>query len=458
MPYGARATGVDEPGAPAQLDFDALYERAIQPAIEARGYMAVRADQEYSPLIVVDMLERLTLSDLVLADLTLHNGNVYYEVGVRHATEKHNCVLIAASWAKPLFDLAQIRQGRYPLPAGKPTAKDYAAVRRAVEAAIEKYAGAPSPVHRVQRSAQLDPSSSTFAKLFEQLAELQGAVRALAHQPSEAKRRATLKKLVAEHAHAGGAVEVSKSAALELLHAVRDHMGWQDALAYIAKLPAAVRELPYVREQHHLAQSKSGDATTAIAGLEALIASHGDTSERRGLLGGTFKRLFDESTHTRQPNARYLDLAIAHYERGMLLDLNQYYPANNLPRLYRERRAPGDVERAAAVSHVVMAACERALQRTAADPWLRPTLLGAAFDAADVSKARELAARVRAEGPARWMQETTISDLERSAQQCADARTRSELLAIIDEMRRLVPESASRSRASARRSKPARQR
>jgi hypothetical protein len=32
------------------------------------------------------MLERLYFSDLVVADVTIPNGNVYHEIGIRHAS------------------------------------------------------------------------------------------------------------------------------------------------------------------------------------------------------------------------------------------------------------------------------------------------------------------------------------------------------------------------------------
>jgi hypothetical protein len=56
-------------------------------------------------LIVGQMLERLYFADLVLADMTIPNGNVYYEVGIRHAAQKTGCVLLAADWSKQLFDV-----------------------------------------------------------------------------------------------------------------------------------------------------------------------------------------------------------------------------------------------------------------------------------------------------------------------------------------------------------------
>jgi hypothetical protein len=43
---------------------------------------------------------------------------------------------------------------------------------------------------------------------------------------------------------------------------------------------------------------------------------------------------------------RYLGKAIESYEKGMQLDLNDYYPTSNLPRLYRARGDEDDLIRA----------------------------------------------------------------------------------------------------------------
>jgi hypothetical protein len=89
-----------------------------------------------------------------------------------------------------------------------------------------------------------------------------------------------------------------------------------------------------------------------------------------------------------------LDRAIAEYEAGMKVDLNDYYPSSNLARLYRTRKRKGDEDKAYIAAAVVLTACERARMRRSKDEWLNPTLLGAAFDAGDVEKAQELANQV----------------------------------------------------------------
>ena len=57
--------------------------------IQTLGYEPVRADQDTGSMIITQMIERLYFADLVLADMTIPNGNVYYEVGIRHAAKEN---------------------------------------------------------------------------------------------------------------------------------------------------------------------------------------------------------------------------------------------------------------------------------------------------------------------------------------------------------------------------------
>jgi len=118
MPYGKRVTGVDAPNAPKEVDFDRLWEEAYRPALLKLGYEPVRADMDLGALIIKEMLERFVIAHLVCADISIPNGNVYYEIGVRHAAQEKGCVMLAADWAKPLFDIAQMPRLVYPLAAG----------------------------------------------------------------------------------------------------------------------------------------------------------------------------------------------------------------------------------------------------------------------------------------------------------------------------------------------------
>ena len=81
MPFGVKPDGQG-----GSVDFDAVYEELLAPAIREAGLEPLRADQELvGGLIHKPMYERLILADYAVADLTTANANVFYELGVRHA-------------------------------------------------------------------------------------------------------------------------------------------------------------------------------------------------------------------------------------------------------------------------------------------------------------------------------------------------------------------------------------
>ena len=145
MPFGTKDTAAAPP-APARVDFDALWRLAVAPALEGLGYRAVRADQDQGPLIIKEMLERLYYSDLVVADVSIANANAYYEVGIRHAARSTGCVLIAADWARPVFDLAQIRHIAYPNPTPVLNETGAQAIRDVLMSAIPDWARTYTPM------------------------------------------------------------------------------------------------------------------------------------------------------------------------------------------------------------------------------------------------------------------------------------------------------------------------
>ena len=52
-----------------------------------------------------DMFRLLVTIDLVIADLSIHNANVFYELGIRHALRPHGALLIRADVHSYPFDL-----------------------------------------------------------------------------------------------------------------------------------------------------------------------------------------------------------------------------------------------------------------------------------------------------------------------------------------------------------------
>lgn len=420
MPYGTKDTQTTAEKAPAKIDFDALWLKAYEPLLNELGYEPVRADQDVGASILHEMLERLYFSDLVLADMTIPNGNVYYELGVRHACKQTGCVLSAADWSKPLFDVAQMRRLTYPLPEGTISDATAEVIRNKLKDGIPALQAGDSPVYQILPGFpnQIDPTrASSMRKALTTLSAFQAKVRAVRCAPTHQR---TAMALSLRNENPANPI-ISTSVAMEIIYLLRDCVGWPDMLAYLDNCPPSIRDLPVVREQRCLAVSKIGNHLDAIGALEELIQLQGDSSERQGLLGGRYKRLMKAATGEGD-KARYLDLAIQHYEQGMKLDLNDYFPTCNLPGLYRMRGQEGDEEAAKAAATVTRLACERAEARGTADEWLKPTLLGAAFGASDLSAATRLVTEIERSGNlAAWKLETTLADLDREVERMTDS-------------------------------------
>lgn len=438
MPFGTKETlAPPEKNAPAKINFNNLWDKAYAPVIRELGYDPVRADEDAGALIIHEMIERLAISDLVLADLTIPNANVYYEIGIRHAARETGCVLVSADWATPLFDVNQMRRITFPLPEGEITDATAAVIQAALREGIPGLRDGRTPPYTIipRFPAELTPDrAQTFKDLMKRLSAFQAKVTAVRCAP-KAELAAKARELVQQY-HRDA--PILSSVALELLYLLRDCTeDWKAVIDHIDRMPEAVRNLPTVREQRALAQAKMGSPLEAAGVLQELINTLGPTSEREGLLGGRYKTLYRKADNPGD-KARYLDLAIEHYTLGMKLDLNDYYPTSNLPRLLRTRGEEGDEERAKTAAHVTLIACERAKERNAKDEWLNPTLLGAAFDAGDVAAAERLYRQVLKEGHAAWKLDTTIQDLKTSIELQQDAATQEKLTAILKKLEALL--------------------
>jgi hypothetical protein len=436
MPYGRKPTQAEPDQGPGTINFDALWERVYLPVLSDLGYDAVRADQDAGALIINQMIERLYFSELVLADLTAPNGNVYYEVGIRHAMQEKGCVLLAADWARPLFDVAQMRSIRYPLSEGEITEQTAEKAQEAIRGAIAELSEGPSPVYTALNGYpdNVDQSrASAIQDQLRELAEFQGKAQALRELPGD-DNTTQLNALVAEYERAACSLP---TVAHGLIRLMQDSSQWTESIAFIEKLPRRIRELPLTHELYALALGKAKRHRDSISALLELITLKGATSEREGLLGGRFKDLYRAETHPGKKRGLLQD-AIRHYEVGMTVDLNDYYPSCNLPRLYRRRNAEGDEERARTAAYVALAACRRSMERNPTDDWARPTLMAMAFDAADPALAARILAEIQTQDVAGWHLESCISDVEDSLSLIPPGTAHDQLAVILAKLKTMV--------------------
>jgi hypothetical protein len=116
MPFGTKTDATGQ-----EIQFNEVHKRLIRPALEKAGLKAFRADEEQrAGDIRADMFQELLLADLVLADISIDNPNVWYELGVRHALRSRGVVLISGGRTPKAFDIYTDRKLRYTLANGVP--------------------------------------------------------------------------------------------------------------------------------------------------------------------------------------------------------------------------------------------------------------------------------------------------------------------------------------------------
>lgn len=94
---------------PFAEEFVDVYKFLIADGLDCAGYIVKRADDIKSQNnIIGDIIEGIISSDLIVADLTGANPNVYYELGIAHALNK-NVILLTQEIDDLPFDLRSYR-------------------------------------------------------------------------------------------------------------------------------------------------------------------------------------------------------------------------------------------------------------------------------------------------------------------------------------------------------------
>lgn len=98
-----------------EINFDEVETKLIRPAIqELKWSGGTTAEIFEAGDIREDMFSELLLADVVIADITIHNANVFYELGIRHALRTKRTVLIkSAGLSDTPFDILGYRYASY---------------------------------------------------------------------------------------------------------------------------------------------------------------------------------------------------------------------------------------------------------------------------------------------------------------------------------------------------------
>jgi hypothetical protein len=375
MPFGRKT--VDG----RSVEFDAVWHDIVAPAIEAAEMQPLRADEEQvGGIIHKPMFERLLLCEFAVADLTLANANVFYEVGVRHAARPASTVLIAANEMRLPFDVAMLRTMPYRLTAeGRPShaAEDAATLATLLKEARQRRAH-DSPVYQLLDGVTPLAVASDKTDVFrDRVTYAQARKEELARARTLAKtdRTAGQAAIAAVQGQLGRLDEVEAGVAVDLLLSHRAAGDWRAMIDLVARLSEPLRTSVMVQEQLGFALNRAGQGEEAERVLLDLIGRRGPSSETLGILGRVYKDRWEAAAKAGDQIAArpLLAKAIDTYRRGFETDWRDHYPGINAVTLM-ELREPPDPERQRLLP-VVRYSVERRLEMGKADYWDWATML-----------------------------------------------------------------------------------
>ncbi|MEA3350981.1 MAG: TRAFs-binding domain-containing protein [Chloroflexota bacterium] len=337
MPFGQKE-GLDG----QIIDFNAIYRDLIAPALEDAGFEPFRADEEtVSGDILTDMFQELLLADLVIADMSIDNGNVFYELGVRHAFRKRGIVHIQSGRAYMPFDIFNVRT--IPYHTGDDGKPDPEFLEKDIQS-----------ISRVCRDTWASDQETIHSPIFNLLTGLTEPDRKALRTPlatgfwreyNEWKERVT----VAQRQKRIGDVmllteEISnplikEEAIGEAGRALRGMGRHELALEqYRQGIELNSTNMEFRRQEaFHL--NRLGRVDEAIVKLENLLEDNPNDTEAISYLGRVYKDMWAESWENIEAEdkrhqeafdaSHWLVKSFHTYLKGFYYDLNEYYPGTN---------------------------------------------------------------------------------------------------------------------------------
>lgn len=318
------------------IDFDEIYNSTILPALNSvNDIVSIREDAElFGGIIHRTMYEKLVCTDIVLADLSNENPNVFYELGIRHAARPYSNILICNKDIEHRipFDISPLRIVFYQLVEGKllPKEQQYLSeqIKKRLQMLLKETPVTDSPLYElIPEFPNIDKTKTQlFREYFEKCSAL--------YRQIESSSTATDLKQLEQH------IENLPGAKEDLINILRlfiEKLRSLEEFSEIVNLIEKYREQKCIQneffgQQYALALNRIGQVEKAVNEIQRVMRTYGESPESYGILGRIYK---DKYTQTSQIG--YLDKAIESYEKGFNLDIRDFYPGVNLATLLLQK-------------------------------------------------------------------------------------------------------------------------
>jgi hypothetical protein len=341
-PFGTKSVMLG--GAEDSIDFDRVEDVLILPALTAadiEGGTTTEIVEQGN--IREDMFRLLVTSDIVVADVSIHNANVFYELGIRHGLRENTTFLLRANIDKYPFDLAT---DRYLVYDPKDPAGAVKELTRALKATLISNR-IDSPVYQVLPSLR-PPDPSVLHVVPRDFVEA-------AERARSSRSRGDLRILAYEAREFHWAVEGLRTVgrAQSLVRAYRgakETFEWlleqrQEDIEANQKLAMIYQQLSQGEEPRLQADYLTRSTQAIQRVIDAQETTRRDRAEAYALQGRNVKARWVQSFAGRTPaDARVIALrspslteALRGYASGFQQDLNHYYSGVNAMALLRIR-------------------------------------------------------------------------------------------------------------------------
>ena len=401
MPFGTKE---DENG--RKIDFNAIYNNLIRPAIEDANMDAVRADEEMvGGFIHKPMFERLLLCDYAIADLTTANANVFYELGVRHTAKPYSTLSLFSKDATLPFDVSSLRSYAYSLDEGKQLdeiEKDRAYITKWLNNAREPVKDSPL----FQFFDEMKPHVISHEKTDVFRDRVQYSIEA--KKELQKLRDSKNKEGIKVFENSLNLNDIEGGVLIDIFVSYRALDAWEEMIVLESKMPSYLRKSLIVREQLAFALNRAGKSQEAERVLLEAIKEYGGNSESFGLLGRVYKDRWKNEINPMLKKSWHKK-AIDIYMQGFKADIRDAYPGVNAVTLMSSLDEVD--ERLEEILPVVLFATKQRIEQGSPDYWDYATLMELEVIAHHEKEAKEVLMKALPLANESWMKETTADTL-----------------------------------------------
>ena len=408
-------------GTKHDINFEDVHKYLIAPALAACDIQGNTTEVfMQAGSIRADMFQQLLVADIVVADISIHNANVFYELGIRHAAKPFTTVPILANVSTLPFDVALVRAVGYQLEDGKLTETSAQQLRtelaKRLRAAIDGVAANDSPLFQLIPNFPgidlPDDVTETFKDRLQYLEQFRETLATARSQSTSQEKRDALLKIQSD---LGDLKVVPRSVLIELMSSFRDAEAFEELVALYNAFPDNLKDYIAAKQQYALAlnrRNKPGDREKALKLLDDLLKNRGADSETLGIKGRIHKDIYKEAAQAKKITAiAALDDAISAYTKGFESDPRDYYPGVNAINLLVQKGDEEALKEVERLLPLVSFAVARRGGASSSDYWDLATVLELACIGEDWVLASRVLPRAILAATASFQTATTIGNL-----------------------------------------------